>query len=176
MPSLLPTKGHGWPRYLVEYGPPLAGFRLDVQSQSFLLFIVLQLSLLGHSRSSPLRPCQARYGRERAIAGLPGLVSFLRAVLSCDGAVLSKQTSAEKVLLPPVSGGQPLSHEVADDCASAHQPASPRLSHRPTLPARPGVEWGILLPGRPALLRGPTPPWQPGAGLLCSGPSGPLQG
>lgn len=56
----------------------LAGFRLDVQSQSFLLFIVLQLSLLGHSRDlSPLSPCQARYGRGRAIAGLPGLVSFL---------------------------------------------------------------------------------------------------
>ena len=56
----------------------LAGFWLDVQSQSFLLFIVLQLSLLGHSQDlSPLRPCQARYGRGRTIAGLPGLVSFL---------------------------------------------------------------------------------------------------
>ena len=35
-----------------------------------------------------------------------------------------------------MSGGQPLSHEVADDCASlTHQPASLRISHRPTLPA-----------------------------------------
>lgn len=50
----------------------------------------------------------------------------------------------------------------------AHQPASPRLSHRPALPAPTRCGWGILLPGVPALLRHAA--MATGSRPLCSGP------
>lgn len=71
-----PDQGSQGPGIWLSMVHLLAGFRFmfNHRVSSFSLFSSF---LLGHSRDlSPLRPCQARYGRERAIAGLPGLVSF----------------------------------------------------------------------------------------------------